>query len=442
MNRSLRFTEVLSLLVYFAALCGVHYFFPRSASGPVITIYLLAFVPYWYWYKREKWSVTAILSIGIFARLLLMASIPSLSDDFYRFYWDGALLVDGINPFDFTPHDYLEQYPEATVDRSAYELMNSPNYYSVYPPFLQAVFFVSKWLGGTIWGFVLVSRMFIILAELVTAWLLIALLKHFNKPVHLVALYFLNPLIVLELTGNLHNEVFMVMFVLLTFWLFIKHSYVLAAIALSLAVGAKLYPVLLVPLFLLRLTKTKAIMFALAFSATSAILFLPFGGWEELNKVLTSLRLYYQSFEFNGSIYAIGRFVGYQLTGYNLIGPWGKALAVLSISGFVWVYFRKRTQRTEERLFMDTLLIIFCMYALSTSVMPWYLSLMIVVSPFTQWRFPLVWSALIPLSYSAFSDSTYQENYGLIAVEYLLLLCYLLYEYRKIKRQPEKNLEA
>ena len=433
MKRSRLILDVVATLIYYCALLAVHYIFARSESWPVISFYLLAFVPYAYWNYQRKLPAKAILVIGLLARVLLLFGFPTLSDDFYRFYWDGALLEAGINPFHFTPADFLAQNPNFSIDPRAFSLMNSPDYYSVYPPTLQAAFFISKVLGGSLFGFVLVSRMLIVLAELGTFWLLTTLLKHFKRPIHLAALYFLNPLIVLELTGNLHNEVFMVSFTLLAYWLFTKNRVLLSAVAIALALAAKLYPLLFVPLFLLRLNTKSVWAYICVFGVVCAALFLPFGGIDELTNVLESLRLYYQSFEFNGGIYAIGRYIGYQLTGYNLIGPWGKALAIVSVLSFVWIYFRKKGERSVKRILTDILLIVFAMYALSTSVMPWYLSMMIGVSAFNSWRFPLVWSALIPMSYAAYGSSDYQEQYGLIALEYLILLGYLIYEYRKYR---------
>lgn len=431
---SKRLLDWTGVTIYYVALFGVHYLFPRSETLPVIVLYIAAFLPYFLWSFKRRLSVVEIMVLGTAARLLLFGGIPTLSDDFYRFYWDGALLNLGHNPFQFTPTDFLIDYPDAPIAAEAFTLMNSPKYYSVYPPTLQMVFFLSGLFGNTLFGFVLISRLCILVAELASARLILLLLRHFKKPDYLLSLYFLNPLIVLELTGNLHNEVFMITFTLLATWLFIKRKSELSAIALGFAVGAKLYPLLFAPLFALRLPLPRAAIYSAVFGATCMALFLPFGGWSELENVMESLRLYYQSFEFNGSIYAVGRYIGYQLTGYNLIKHWGRALAALSIIGFVWMYFRKPNTRNNDRLAFDILFIVFIMYALSTSVMPWYLSLMIAACPFTRWRFPIVWSAMIPVTYAAYGNSAYQENYWLIGLEYVVLLAFVLFEYKKLAR--------
>jgi hypothetical protein len=39
--------------------------------------------------------------------LLLLFAVPALSDDFYRFVWDGRLLFNGINPYTILPADFI-----------------------------------------------------------------------------------------------------------------------------------------------------------------------------------------------------------------------------------------------------------------------------------------------------------------------------------------------
>ena len=51
--------------------------------------------------KDENIKSNHLLMIG--SRLLILFSFPLLSDDIYRFIWDGSLLHHGINPFSLTP---------------------------------------------------------------------------------------------------------------------------------------------------------------------------------------------------------------------------------------------------------------------------------------------------------------------------------------------------
>ena len=44
---------------------------------------------------KEKWIIAASITF----RAVLLFNIPILSDDFYRFVWDGHLTAFGINPY-------------------------------------------------------------------------------------------------------------------------------------------------------------------------------------------------------------------------------------------------------------------------------------------------------------------------------------------------------
>jgi hypothetical protein len=59
---------------------------------------------------------------------------------------------------------------------------------------------------------------------------------------------------------------------------------------------------------------------------------------------------------------------------------------------------------------------------------PWYLTPLIALSIFVRFRFILVWSALIPLSYISYRTLPYNENYWIIVLEYVIVIGYLLWE--------------
>jgi len=86
-------------------------------------------------------TVYFLLGLGLFLRLLLVFVMPNLSDDIYRFVWDGRLIINGISPFAELPKHYIENNLNlAGIDQNLYNQLNSSGYFTVYPPVPQSVF--------------------------------------------------------------------------------------------------------------------------------------------------------------------------------------------------------------------------------------------------------------------------------------------------------------
>ena len=155
----------------------------------------------WLW-PAPEWIIT----IGLGFRLIALFALPEMSDDYFRFVWDGRILAAGENPFALLPSAYLAQ-PEQMVrlglDEALFSRLNSPEYFTIYPPVLQAIFWLGAWLSpDSIYGHVLVMKSVVFLAETGSLLLLLRLLKAWQKPLHWLGWYAWNPLVIVELTGK------------------------------------------------------------------------------------------------------------------------------------------------------------------------------------------------------------------------------------------------
>eukprot|EP01093_Parvamoeba_rugata_P019432 TRINITY_DN873_c0_g1_i2.p1 TRINITY_DN873_c0_g1~~TRINITY_DN873_c0_g1_i2.p1 ORF type:complete len:181 (-),score=21.55 TRINITY_DN873_c0_g1_i2:157-699(-) len=135
----------------------------------------------------------------------------------------------------------------------------------------------------------------------------------------------------------------------------------------------------------------KLITFYAIVGATTLLLFLPFFSMEFLNNYSKTVGLWFGNFEFNASVYYLARAIGYAITGYNEIAIIGKILPLISvfiILGFT--FFKKNTNLPN--LITSMLLVLTLYFFLSTTVHPWYIATLIILSVFTNYKFPLVWS--------------------------------------------------
>ncbi|MEL7020884.1 MAG: hypothetical protein AAGK47_04710, partial [Bacteroidota bacterium] len=209
----------------------------RDIFLPLIGIYALFFGLYLYLALRKQQPTTIyfFVAVAILLRFLLVFSFPNLSDDVYRFIWDGRLLVQGVNPFDQLPVYYMEEETGLVgIDRALFERLNSPTYFTIYPPIAQFNFWIANAIFPThLYGATVLMKLQLFGFEVGAIYLLIQLLRHFELPVQRVLLYALNPLIIVEIMGNLHFEGAMVCLLLLSVWYMLKQQRTLSAIAFA-----------------------------------------------------------------------------------------------------------------------------------------------------------------------------------------------------------------
>ncbi|OYX23972.1 MAG: hypothetical protein B7Z06_09505 [Flavobacteriales bacterium 32-35-8] len=74
------------------------------------------------------------------------------------------------------------------------------------------------------------------------------------------------------------------------------------------------------------------------------------------------------------------------------------------------------------------LLILSFYYFTATTVHPWYVATLLILSIFTTYKFPLVWSFVIMLSYLAYSNANETENLWIIALEYIIVYSVFIWE--------------
>ena len=158
------------------------------------------------------------------------------------------------------------------------------------------------------------------------------------------------------------------------------------------------------------------------------VLFSPLLNLTFIENFSQSLDLYFRKFEFNGSIYYLMRWWGYQTKGYNLIQWIGPRLGLLVLLAILAKSIFERQPGwhnfPESALFAMTIYLF-----LGTTIHPWYVSLPLACCVFTRYRFPVVWSGMIMLTYINYSYPEYQENLAIVAIEYIVVYSYLGLEY-------------
>ncbi len=391
----------------------------------------------------EKWNFKFLLVVGILFRVVFLFVEPNLSQDFYRFIWDGELVRNFINPYLHIPNSLIEQ--QDLLIANAQELYKgmgdlSAKHFSNYPPLNQFLFAVAAVLGGkTIMGSVVVMRLMIIITDIGIVYFGRKLLRNLNKSTHLIFWYFLNPLVIIELTGNLHFEGVMLFFFVWAIYLLSVNRWKWAGVIYALSISIKLVPLLFLPLFLKYFNLKRSMLFYLIVGGTSLLLIAPFYSSELIANYSKTVGLWFSNFEFNAGLYnGIKQLaVQFDTKPWELIKTYGKITPIVTIIFILLVSFLRKNQNLRV-LFSSMLYILTFYYFLATTVHPWYIIFLVVLVIFTEYRFALLWSAVVVLSYFAYSNSDFKEHLGLLSIEYMVVYGFLLYEI--IKRNTQKPL--
>lgn len=387
----------------------------------LIYAYLIAF-----FYKNES-AFNALYGLGICLRLLLLFNIPNLSDDIYRFLWDGHLWLQGVHPFSMTPNEYVQTHAGlSATDSVLYANMNSRAYFTVYPPVCQLIFAVATRLAPDgIWGAMVIIKLFLCVFEIISIQLLRRLAG--SKA---AIWYALNPLIVVELVGNCHFEAALICFLLAALWALRKQQWTLSAVFLALSIASKLLPLLFLPIIWRYLGWWRGLRYCVLVGFATLLCFLPIFNWEVVQHLAASIDLYFQKFQFNASIYYLCTLVGFWETGWQIgakIGPWLGVAIMVGV--FVLALFTEKTKKARWVSFESALLFAsFLHLSLSATVHSWYVSVPFVLALLGKWNFPIAWTFLALCSYSHYSGGVYMEKYPWIIAEYSLLWCILIVE--------------
>jgi hypothetical protein len=87
-----------------------------------------------------------------------------------------------------------------------------------------------------------------------------------------------------------------------------------------------------------------------------------------------------------------------------------------------------RAVREDKQIFSGMMFALVIYYLFATTVHPWYISMILILSVFTNYKVGVIWSMLIMLSYFAYSNPAFSENMLFITIEYLCILVVLVFE--------------
>ncbi len=308
--------------------------------------------------SNNLWITLLILAFA--ARLVVAVGSGEqawLSDDVYRYVWEGKLVSNAMNPFAVSPKE-LEG--SGLADEAIYPKINHPWLPTIYPPLSQYLFALAYQLGGdSLFGFKLLAFLF----ELLTALMILRFVREMHLPRWTALVYLFCPLVFIEFIISSHVDILALPFLLL-FLLnssLTKPQSVQAGVWLAAAAMIKL-PALFfgLPLLFGYDWKDRG-RFVGTIAVVSALLYLPFIVTAGTG-LFGSLWTYLGTWQFNGSV-------------FNLLAsfmPAGVARTICAVAFALVALVVSWGRRRRDRL--PTMFMVYGAYVVFTAALfPWYL---------------------------------------------------------------------
>jgi hypothetical protein len=151
-------------------------------------------------------GLTAILS-----RMILVPAAPTLSNDVYRYVWDGRVMAAGISPYAYPP-GASEIASLHENDRTIWPYINRKAAITIYPPGAQLFYAALYNLNpnSVTW-----TKAAMVLVDLANCLLVVLLLRRLSMPVARSLIYAWSPLPIIEFASSGHVEALSVFWTLL-----------------------------------------------------------------------------------------------------------------------------------------------------------------------------------------------------------------------------------
>lgn len=186
-------------------------------------------------------GLVAVFGLAAALMALLVLTRPTLSDDMYRYVWDGRVQAQGLSPYVLPPN---AAELAGLRDNSVWIYINRKGSVTIYPPAAQLAFAI-------LWRIQPDSVRWFQLAmaagALVAGGLLVGLLRDLDLSRARVIIFLWSPLLLFETAHGAHLDGLVLPFLVGAWWARVRQKDVLVGVLLGVATAMKLYPAILLP---------------------------------------------------------------------------------------------------------------------------------------------------------------------------------------------------
>jgi hypothetical protein len=359
-----------------------------------------------------------LAALGLLLGAPLVLAPPLLSDDLYRYLWEGRIWLEGFNPYRLAPDD-LALSP---LRDEVWLKINNPTIGSIYPPLSQLLFVLSAWAGGQVW----IVKLLALAAHLLTAGFVGRFAKSPEAPLALM----LNPLLLAESALNGHFDILCGLALLLTAWALAQQRYLRAGIAVCVAVGLKVVGLALLPLFARRPKVLLGATFA------SLLLLVPLVVARAPVDPVSGAGQFAIRWRGNESLFAFADWTTRQLMGGASSDLGARVTVVLAFLLLSALLVWRHVPSVAAARFL-----IWSVLLLSPQVHPWYLAWLLPLELFAGGTAGLIWSVAVLCAYAPLdlwlSQGVWRMPPWVQIFEYSIVALALIFDPRRPTLRPQ-----
>jgi hypothetical protein len=126
-------------------------------------------------------------------------------------------------------------------------------------------------------------------------------------------------------------------------------------------------------------------------------------------------------------VYYLIRWVFFQPFSETLINLTQVLLPVVTLLAVIVISIKQKVNN-QKLILLNMLFCLMVYFIFTSNVHPWNLVPLVMLSVFTNYRFVVLWSWAVVLTYSAYQTFPYSENLWLVAIEYCLVSGWITWE--------------
>jgi hypothetical protein len=336
--------------LYFLKNHAIAFMVLALAAGIVYLIALFGFGQ-----TRASRAAFILLIFGALVfRATLWPLMPTLSDDLQRYRWDAKVQANGGNPYSLAPNDPRLSY----LRDPYYEIMPGRETPTIYPPATELVYRLTWKLfpGPTAFKAPFAA------ADVLVLFLLAWIFRGEKDRLFRLAVYAWNPLVIVEFAGSGHNDVLALLGIVSGLAL-LKKRPALASVPIALAAMAKVFPGVLLPLWIRKAgwPQKRSGWWAVALAGSAALLvLLPY--WHALGSLRANLAYYEATWKnYHASLYTL---IDWMTGGGTRIPALAGAVAIWGLA--LWLACKRAEPPRAAYLLIGTCLVFW------PNGYPWY----------------------------------------------------------------------